>query len=648
MYDKNKLCYHFSWHYFPNLCLRRESDLFKKWFAYAASALLAAALVIPGFASAADDTSFKDVGGTFWAKDEINSLVQMGVLKGYQDNTFKPQAPVTREEFAKIITSAFFLDLPAADAPQTFVDVSRSRWSFAPVEAAKDFLTGYYPPSGRAFFDPTGKATREDVAVALVKTLGYQPDDLQNADVLDQFYDAAKVSPNLKTYLAIAVEKKLLTGYNNYTLKPGNSVTRAEAASLLFRVIKNSTADSGNSLTLNVSAPEKTSSPTFYITGDVTKGAEVYINNEKAEVVQGTFSLGVRLEQEGTYTYTISARMPGGKTESVTKKVTYEKGAPTLEVKGVPETSDKQTITVSWTVKDANDSSPDVYLNGQKQYGGSATVTLEEGDNIITVRAENAAGKTAEVTKHVSFTSGGPVLTVGDLPDTTDKETISVSWTAKDKNDSSPRVYVNDREQYYGSTNVTLKEGENTIVVKATNSLGKSTTVTKTITFSVGTSKLTVGELPASTDKNTVTVTWSVQDKNDSSPKVYLNGKEQYYSNATVTLEPGPNAITVRAVNKLGKETTVTKTIAFEPPAPTITLLHAPETTASSSISISWSASDKNDSSLKMYVNDKQVYYTDYTASLQPGENTFKITATNMYGKSTDVIYKVNYSPEAS
>lgn len=620
--------------------------MFKKWFAYAASVLLAAALVIPGFAAAADDISFKDVGGTFWAKDEINSLVQLGVLKGYQDNTFKPQAPVTREEFAKIITSAFYLDLPASDAPQTFVDVGRSRWSFASVEAAKDFLTGYYPPSGKAFFDPTGKATREDVAVALVKTLGYQPDDLQDADILDRFYDSEDVSPNLETYVAIAVEKKLLTGYNDYTLKPGNSVTRAEAASLLYRVIKNSAADSGNALTLNVDAPETVASPTFYITGDVTKGADVTINNEKVEVVQGAFRVGIRLEQEGTYTYTISARLAGGKTESVTKKVTFEKGAPTLEVKGIPESSDKQSITVSWTVKDANDSSPDVYLNGRLQYGNSATVTLEEGDNAITVRAENAAGKSAEVTKHVAFTSGGPVLTVADLPETTDKETISVSWTAKDKNDTSPRVYVNDREQYYGSTTVTLKEGVNTIVVKATNSLGKSTTVTKTITFSVGTSTLTVGELPATTDKDSVNVTWSVKDTNDSSPRVYLNGKEQYYSNASVNLEPGPNTITVRAVNKLGKETTVTKTIAFEPPAPTVTLLHAPETTASSSISISWSATDKNDSSLKMYVNDKQTYYTDYTATLQPGENKFKITASNKYGKSTDVVYTVTYAPE--
>ncbi|MDG0795032.1 hypothetical protein OMP38_32550 [Cohnella ginsengisoli] len=35
----------------------------------------------------------------------------------------------------------------------------------------------------------------------------------------------------------------------------------------------------------------------------------------------------------------------------------------------------------------------------------------------------------------------------------------------------------------------------------------------------------------------------------------------------------------------------------------------------------------------------------DYTVSLQPGENRFKITATNKYGKSTDIIYTVTYTP---
>ncbi len=49
---------------------------------------------------------------------------------------------------------------------------------------------------------------------------------------------------------------------------------------MLYRVIKNAAGDGKQTLTLNVDAPESTSSPTFYVTGDVTKGAAVSINNE--------------------------------------------------------------------------------------------------------------------------------------------------------------------------------------------------------------------------------------------------------------------------------------------------------------------------------------------------------------------------------
>ncbi|QHT58738.1 S-layer homology domain-containing protein [Paenibacillus lycopersici] len=628
----------------------------KKWKTTIVTAFLAVLLMIPAVAYADNAPDFTDVDGTYWAKDAIDSLVQLGVVKGFEDNTFKPGQPVTREQFAQLIAQAFYLDLPGKDAPQTFRDVSSTRWSFQAVEAAKDFLTGYYPPNGKAFFDPAAKATREDVAVALVKTMNYQPDDLENPSILDRFYDGDDVSPNLRTYVGIAIQEKLMSGYENNTIKPGSPVTRAEAAALIYRVIKGASSDGQAALELNVDAPETTTSPTFYITGDVTKGAKVFINSKQVDVVQGQFRVGVQLEEEGTYTYTISARMAGGKTETVNKKVVFEKGAPTLEVSGVPEQSDKQTINVSWKVKDANDSYPTVYLNGkeQSQYSSSASVELVEGDNVIIVKAENAAGKTTEVVKHVTFNVGGPTLNVGDLPETTDKETVTVTWTTSDKNDSYPDVYVNDVQQstYSNSTTVKLKEGSNTIVVKATNELGKSTKVTKTVTFNPGTSTLKVGDLPETTDKDSVALTWTISDTNDSSPTVFVNGEEQsYYSNSkTFALQPGANTITVRAVNKLGKATEITKTVTFNPPAPTLTLIHAPETASANKVTVSWTVSDKNDSGPVVYVGEEQQsYYTNSTTlNLNEGTNTFKLSATNKYGKTTEVTYTVTYAPAAT
>ncbi|WP_152396005.1 S-layer homology domain-containing protein [Paenibacillus guangzhouensis] len=618
----------------------------KKWSGMILGVLLAVNLSFSSSSFAEEGTKFTDVSGTFWAQDEINSMAQLGLVKGYADNTFKPNNTVTREEFAAIITRAFYLDLPDESKPETFVDVTKSRWSYTAVEASKEFITGYYPPSGKAFFDPTGKATREDVAVALVKTMGYQPDELKDKNILNQFYDEDDISPNMRTYVALAVEKKLINGYKTGTFKPAQAVTRAESAALLYRVIKGAAADSQQALTLNVEVPETVSSPTFYITGDVTKGAEVFINNQKAEVDQGQFRVGFRLKEEGSYKYTVSARLPGGKTQSVTKTVKFEKGAPTLEVKGVPEKTDKQSITVSWTVKDENDSSPVVFLNDEKQFGSSATVKLKDGDNEITVVVQNSFGKSAKVVKRVVFQGNGPVLNVLDVPATTDKETLKLNWTVQDKNDSSPKVYLNGEQQFGTSTTFTLKEGTNTLLFKAVNSMGKTTEVTKTVVLTGGAPVLTVDTLPESTVNNSIKVSWNVKDQNDSSPKVYVNDEQAYGSSMSVSLKPGINKITIRAVNKLGKVAEVTKEVNFTNNGPTLTLADIPQTTGKKSLRISWTVSDTNDSSPRVYVNDEQSYGTSTTISLTPGSNTIKIRAVNNLGKATEEMRTVVFEPQ--
>ncbi|WP_256759455.1 S-layer homology domain-containing protein [Cohnella sp. WQ 127256] len=610
--------------------------------------LLIVTLAFPYLAYAEEGVKFKDVGGTFWAEDEINSMAQLGLVKGYSDNTFKPNKEVTREEFAAIITRAFYLDLPNDSLSPTFMDVTKSRWSYTAIEASKEFLTGYYPPSGKAFFDPTAKATREDVAVALVKTLGYLPDDLKNDQILNLFDDQDDISPNMSTYVALAVENKLINGYNDRTFRPEQPVTRAESAALLYRVIKGAAGDSQQALTLNVEVAETTATPTFYITGDVTKGAKVFINNEEAEVVQGSFRVGFRLNEEGTYKYTVSARLTGGKTQTVTKTVKYEKGAPSLDVKGIPETTDKQTITVTWTAKDGNDSNPVVYVNGDKQYAssGSTKINLVEGDNEITVIAENSSGKSTKVVKHVIFRGNGPVLNVLNVPATTDKDTLKISWSVQDTNDSSPKVYLNGEPQYGTTTIVNLKEGTNTFTFKAVNSMGKSTEVTKTVVLSGGAPVLIVDPLPETTNKDLIKVSWNVKDQNDSYPKIYVNEEQAYGTSMNVSLKPGQNKITVKAVNKLGKIAEISSNVTFASSGPTLIIGNIAPTTGKNSVKVTWTVSDNNDSYPKVYINDEQVYGSVTVVSLVPGTNTIKLKAVNSFGAITEESRTIVFEPQ--
>ncbi|GAA0361863.1 S-layer homology domain-containing protein [Bacillus horti] len=201
---------------------------------------------IPFSGQAEAKTTFHDVKSTFWAADEINAMAQLGVVSGYEDHSFKPNNPVTREEFASLLSKAFNLT-QTGSAPK-FTDVPVERWSYTAIESVKDYFPGYSLESGATNFDPVGMATREDVAAALVRALGHS-EELQTEVLLKGFRDAADISPNVRAEVAMAVNKGLLNGYENGTFRPKSTLTRAEAAAILYRAVHGALAnDSSNSV----------------------------------------------------------------------------------------------------------------------------------------------------------------------------------------------------------------------------------------------------------------------------------------------------------------------------------------------------------------------------------------------------------------
>ena len=175
---------------------------------------------------------FSDVTTEHWAFEYIMEMAERGVINGFPDNTFKPESQVLRAEFAKIMVCAAGVRL-VDNSNTSFTDVFADDW-FAPyVETAKDYLTGYASSNGMTY-KPTAAALREDIAVAMVKIKGY---DVSNADlsVLDRFTDDYSISVNLRPYIAVAVERGLITGYEDSTFRGQATITRAEAAALIWR-----------------------------------------------------------------------------------------------------------------------------------------------------------------------------------------------------------------------------------------------------------------------------------------------------------------------------------------------------------------------------------------------------------------------------
>lgn len=103
-----------------------------------------------------------------WAKDSIATAAAHGIINGYDENSFGPDDPVTREQAALIITRAARAE--SSDGAVSFTDSAQiSPWAQSGVAAAVSggFFTGY--PDGS--FRPQNNMTRAEAAVLIVKFL---------------------------------------------------------------------------------------------------------------------------------------------------------------------------------------------------------------------------------------------------------------------------------------------------------------------------------------------------------------------------------------------------------------------------------------------------------------------------------------------
>ncbi|GMK44165.1 hypothetical protein PghCCS26_12920 [Paenibacillus glycanilyticus] len=104
-----------------------------------------------------------------WAEDSIAIAVNAGMINGYADGTFRPDAAITRAEMAVII--ARILQLPAASAGTTGFsdDEAIPAWSKQAIEALKQ--AGILNGRGDNLFVPNGTATRAEAVVLLLRLL---------------------------------------------------------------------------------------------------------------------------------------------------------------------------------------------------------------------------------------------------------------------------------------------------------------------------------------------------------------------------------------------------------------------------------------------------------------------------------------------
>lgn len=102
--------------------------------------------------------SFSDIEG-HWAKSWIEKAVKLGFVSGYQDGTFKPDRTITRAEFSKLINNALKTEKKST---LNFSDVSSKEWFYEEVQ--KSVASGFFSGYENNTFRPNNPIKREEVA----------------------------------------------------------------------------------------------------------------------------------------------------------------------------------------------------------------------------------------------------------------------------------------------------------------------------------------------------------------------------------------------------------------------------------------------------------------------------------------------------
>ena len=117
-------------------------------------------------------SGFTDVASGAWYNNAVSTLTRAGILDGYEDGSFRPNASITRAEFTKIAVS-FFKHAGGASA-NPFSDVPDSAWYAEFVKAAAELglIDGYEDGT----FRPNAPITRAEACTIVNRTLGRAPD----------------------------------------------------------------------------------------------------------------------------------------------------------------------------------------------------------------------------------------------------------------------------------------------------------------------------------------------------------------------------------------------------------------------------------------------------------------------------------------
>ncbi len=175
--------------------------------------------------------SFKDIE-FHWAKSDIEAAVTKGLLKGYDDHTFRPNNNLTRVQAVSILVRALHLT-SSGNAP--FTDISSYK------DETKQEIAAAYEANILMVksneFSPSSPISREELAVMLTNAHTHQAGKPYISKNIAPFNDIAKLPKGSQQAITFLYDFEIAQGANG-SFNPTNFITRAHAAKMYVNFLK--------------------------------------------------------------------------------------------------------------------------------------------------------------------------------------------------------------------------------------------------------------------------------------------------------------------------------------------------------------------------------------------------------------------------
>ncbi|WP_164472597.1 S-layer homology domain-containing protein [Cohnella candidum] len=188
--------------------------------------------------------NFKDLSedNYKWAYAHIIRLVSQGVFKGYDDGSFKPSNKITRVE--TIVAAVRLLGLESEAQKPENMNAKLNFKDFDQLKKKYPQAVGYVAVALKndlfnendSVIQAEKPATRLWASVLLVKSMKLEAEASAKMGTELSFRDADAIPAGSVGYVAVAIEKGLVSGYTDNTFQPNKPITRAELASILDRL----------------------------------------------------------------------------------------------------------------------------------------------------------------------------------------------------------------------------------------------------------------------------------------------------------------------------------------------------------------------------------------------------------------------------